>query len=64
MVRSGAGPDPSQGWTRKELEAHVRDEHSTFSWLLEPMLQRAGLNVQDVWYSDSRTYARYVCTKA
>lgn len=23
-------------WTRAELEEHVRDEHSTFTWLLEP----------------------------
>jgi SAM-dependent methyltransferase len=61
---AAAPADPSEGWTRQELEAHVRDEYSTFSWLLEPMLRHAGLDVRDVWYSDSRTYARYVCMKA
>ena len=61
---AAAPADPAEGWTRAELEAHARDEHSTFSWLLEPMLQRAGFLVRDAWYSDSRTYARYVCVKA
>jgi SAM-dependent methyltransferase len=60
---AGAPTDPKDGWTRTELEAHVRDEHSTFSWLLEPTLERAGFAVADVWYSESRTYARYVCAK-
>ena len=58
---AAAPSDPSKGWTRPELEAHARDEHSTFSWLLEPMLQHAGLTIRDAWYSDSRTYARYLC---
>jgi SAM-dependent methyltransferase len=60
---AGAPTDPKEGWTRAELERHVRDEHSTFSWLLEPMLEYAGFAVADAWYADSRTYARYVCTK-
>ena len=58
-----ATTDPRDGWTRAELETHVRDEYSTFAWLLEPMLQRAHFEIQDVWVSDSRTYARYVCVK-
>jgi SAM-dependent methyltransferase len=58
-----ATEDPADGWTRAELEHHVRTEHSTFSWLLEPMLERAGLRIDDRWYADSRTYARYLCTK-
>ena len=60
----GAVDDPAEGWTHAELERHVRTEHSTFSWLLEPMLERAGLRIDEVWYSDSRTYARYVCARA
>lgn len=51
------------GWTRDELETHVRIEYSTFSWLLEPMLTRSGFTVEDVQYSDSRTYATYICVK-
>jgi SAM-dependent methyltransferase len=60
---AAAAADPKDGWTRAELEAHVRDEHSTFSWLLKPMLEHAGFAIDDVWYAESRTYARYVCAK-
>ena len=60
---AAAPVDAANGWTRAELEEHVRDEHSTFSWLLEPMLERAGFEIDDIWYSDSRTYARYICTR-
>jgi ubiquinone/menaquinone biosynthesis C-methylase UbiE len=60
---ANAATDSAVGWTAAELEEHVRTEHSTFSWLLEPMLDRAGFEVRDVWHSESRTYARYVCAK-
>ncbi len=61
---AAAPDDPAAGWTRAELETHSRDEHSTFSWLLEPMLERAGLEIRDAWYSSSRTFARYVCVRS
>lgn len=54
---------PELGWTRTELEMHVREEHSTFSWLLEPMLERAGFKILDRNHSDSRTYSAYTCVK-
>jgi ubiquinone/menaquinone biosynthesis C-methylase UbiE len=54
---------PEDGWTRAELETHVRQEHSTFTWLLEPMLERAGLKIREIEYSDSRIYAAYTCVK-
>jgi SAM-dependent methyltransferase len=54
---------PEDGWTRPELETHVRDEHSTFTWLLEPMLERAGLKVEEREYSDSQVYAAYTCVR-
>jgi SAM-dependent methyltransferase len=54
---------PEDGWTRQELETHVRDEYSTFSWLLEPMLERAGFAIQEASYRPSRTYAAYTCVK-
>jgi SAM-dependent methyltransferase len=56
-----AAPDPAQGWTADELAEHVRTEHSTFSWLLEPMLERAGFDITYRWYSESRVYASYAC---
>ena len=48
------------GWSRGELEEHVRDEHSTFSWLLEPMMQRSGFAIESAEYSDDGIFAKYV----
>lgn len=61
---ANAPADQKEGWTRPELETHLREEHSTFSWLLEPMLEHAGFIIQDAAYRPSRTYARYLCTTA
>jgi len=47
-------------WARWELEEHVRDEHSTFTWLLEAMFQRTGFGIEAVDYSDDGFDARYV----
>ncbi len=33
-------------WSRAELAEHLRDEHSTFVWLLEPMLTRCGFVIE------------------
>ena len=55
--------DIDGGWTRAELAEHVRDEHSTFTWLLEQMIERAGLDIVDADYSADRMVARYVCEK-
>jgi ubiquinone/menaquinone biosynthesis C-methylase UbiE len=57
---ASAGDDVEQDWSRAELEEHVREEHSTFSWLLEPMIERAGFHIEDVSYSDDRMFAKYV----
>ena len=57
---ANAAERPEEGWTRAELETHLRDEHSTFSWLLEPMLERTGFEIRDLSYRMS-VYAAYVC---
>ncbi len=54
---------PEAGWTRSELATHVREEYSTYSWLLEPLLERTGFEIRDAEYSASRVFARYVCVK-
>jgi SAM-dependent methyltransferase len=61
---AGASARPEAGWTRAELETHLREEYSTFSWLLEPMLERAGFAIRSAEFSTSRVYAAYVCVKA
>ena len=54
------GSEVEGDWSRAELEEHVRDEHSTFSWLLEPMFQRAGFAVEEAEYTDDGIFATYV----
>lgn len=51
-------------WSRDELEEHVRDEHSTFSWLLEPMIQRAGFTIEEAVHSADGIFARYLLRAA
>lgn len=58
-----AAASPAEGWTRAELEEHVRTEHSTFSWLLEPLLERAGLRILEAAH-DRGFYSTYVCGAA
>jgi len=47
-------------WVRADLEEHVRDEHSTFTWLLEPMMERAGFRIDDATYTADGIFAEYV----
>lgn len=59
---AGGTDDPAFGWTRDELEMHVREEFSTFDWLLEPMLEQAGFEIHDVQHQGS-IYSRYMCIR-
>jgi SAM-dependent methyltransferase len=61
LARGSAAP--SDGWTQSELRSHVREEHSTFGWILEPMLQRVGFELEDVRYDASKIYAEYVAIR-
>ena len=54
--------DPAAGYTRADLGEHVRTKHSTYRWLLEPMLERAGFAVEDASYGAS-VYAAYTCVR-
>ena len=60
---SRAAATPDAGWTREELETHVREEYSTFTWLLEPMIERCGFRIDRVDDVESKIYAAYVCVK-
>lgn len=56
-------PDVAQNngdWVRADIEDHVRDEHSTYTWLLEPMIERAGFRIDQVDHSDDGFYASYI----
>lgn len=60
---NGATDDPTQGYTRDDLAEHIRSEHSTFRWLLEPMLEAAGFRVVSTEFRQS-VYGTYTCVKA
>jgi SAM-dependent methyltransferase len=49
-----------EGWGRWELEEHVRDEYSTYSWLLESMFERTGFTIDVAEFSENRMFAKYV----
>ena len=61
-IADTVGADVERGWLRAELAEHIRDEHSTFTWLLEPMLARAGLEIVEADQPDAVS-ARYVCRR-
>jgi putative AdoMet-dependent methyltransferase len=61
-IRQVAKPE-GEGWTAKDFEAHIREEHSTYGWMIEGMLTRAGFEILEANYSTS-TYAEYLCLKA
>lgn len=58
----GAADDPAQGYTREDFAQHLRTEHSTFRWLLEPMLHMAGFRIVQADFHGS-VYGAYTCVK-
>jgi ubiquinone/menaquinone biosynthesis C-methylase UbiE len=55
-----AGDSVETDWTRAELEEHVRDEHSTFSWLMEAIIERTGFEVLDARRSADGLFVQYL----
>lgn len=47
-------------WVRADLEEHVRDEHSTFTWLLEVMMERSGFRIEEASYTPDGIFAEYI----
>lgn len=54
------GDTVEAGWSRAELEEHVRDEHSTFSWILEPIMVRSGFEIARAEHSEDGIFAKYL----
>jgi ubiquinone/menaquinone biosynthesis C-methylase UbiE len=40
-----AGRPEGEGFTRADFETHIREEFSTYAWVVEGMLERAGFDV-------------------
>lgn len=60
---SRAAARPEDGWTRAELAEHLYSEYSTYTWLFEPLLERAGFLIRDVQTPSQSPYAAYTCVK-
>jgi ubiquinone/menaquinone biosynthesis C-methylase UbiE len=56
----GAVDDPNVGFTAAELAQHVKGEFSTFSWLLEELLERCGFRITERDYR-RHVYGSYLC---
>jgi len=52
-----AGPD-----IRKDVEAHIRQEYSTYDWIMDGLLERAGFNIVSKVIQEG-VIGRYVCRK-
>jgi len=50
------------GQMNKELETHFRQEFSTFDWVMEGLLQKAGFKIEKADYREG-FFATYLCTK-
>ena len=59
---AGAATDASAGYTSADFAEHIRTEHSTYRWLLEPMLAATGFDIVDASYR-GRIYAAYTCRR-
>jgi SAM-dependent methyltransferase len=59
---AGAVTDPTRGWTAAELAEHVRIEYSTYSWLLEMLLDRTGFDIAERAYRRA-AYGTYTCIR-
>ena len=57
-----AAVDPAEGYTSEDYAEHIRTEHSTFRWLLEPMLAAAGFATATAEF-EGRIYGAYTCVK-
>lgn len=51
-----------EGFTMSDFEMHVREEYTTFAWILEGMLTHAGFAIAQANYPTPE-YAEYVCRK-
>jgi ubiquinone/menaquinone biosynthesis C-methylase UbiE len=51
-----------EGFTRADFATHIREEHSTFRWILEGLIERAGFRIQKLDCTDE-AYADFRCLR-
>jgi hypothetical protein len=50
------------GFNRADFATHVREEHSTFAWIIEGLLERTGFRIV-MAVKDDPAYADYLCVR-
>jgi len=50
------------GYSRKDVACHIRDEHSTYSWILEGLIRAAGFSLERATY-DGSAYGDFLAVK-
>jgi putative AdoMet-dependent methyltransferase len=56
------GMPEGEGFTRADFEAHVREEFSTYAWILEGLIERAGFTVEASAFPRP-THGEFVCLR-
>ena len=51
------------GWHESDLAQHILAEYSTFTWLLEPMLEHAGFEIRERTLDPNQVQAAYTCIR-
>jgi ubiquinone/menaquinone biosynthesis C-methylase UbiE len=58
-----APTNPKEGYTREDLETHIKTEFSTYDDELEVMLDRAGFVIREFDHSGNKIFSAYTCIK-
>jgi len=51
------------GYDRATVACHIRDEHSTYGWIMEGLIKQAGFELRSVEYSNG-VYADYLAVRS
>ncbi len=57
-IRKKAGPDLA-----REAEIHIREEYSTYDWVMDGLLRRAGFRIAGRHVGEDGFQTTYVCTR-
>jgi ubiquinone/menaquinone biosynthesis C-methylase UbiE len=56
------GREDGKGFSKSEFAMHIREEFSTYNWLMEPILEKSGFEIVEKNYP-RKTTAEYLCKK-
>ena len=54
--------EANTGYAPEEIAGHIRDEHSTYAWIMEGLIRAAGLRLEKASYTE-RAYGDFLAVK-